>query len=350
MSRWSRYLSIACTLVFALAVLWWFLPGKLPAPVAPMHAYADALQQVRAGMPGAARLLYQQLARTDLSDAERAELYNELPNFPGVQAVKLAETDLGHGSLAVREAALQSMAGLLPDDRRTLLLGPVLENDNEQLRFAAARALMDLSADDLGLYFETQQQVLSDYADYLNAQKPTLAGQLLLADIYLNGGAPNKAVSAVQRALEIEPDNLQAVTRQVELLDKQGQPEAARKLLAEQLARHGQSAYLQHSLGLWLAQHDQAEYALLSLSHAVELEPNNATYRYDLAVALHRLQQMEAAQKQLEDVLQRDPANRRVRVLLIKYWQESGQLQNVQVLLAELEQQNPDDPLLQQSL
>jgi hypothetical protein len=31
-------------------------------------------------------------------------------------------------------------------------------------------------------------------------------------------------------------------------------------------------------------------------------------------------------------------------VLLIEYWKETGQLQNVQVLLAELERQNPDDP------
>jgi hypothetical protein len=49
-------------------------------------------------------------------------------------------------------------------------------------------------------------------------------------------------------------------------------------------------------------------------------------------------------------VLSQQPANRRARVLLIQYWKESGQLQNVQVLLAELEQQNPDDPALQQGL
>jgi len=37
-------------------------------------------------------------------------------------------------------------------------------------------------------------------------------------------------------------------------------------------------------------------------------------------------------------------------VLLISYWKENGQLQKVQVLQAELEQQNPDDPELQQGL
>jgi hypothetical protein len=36
-------------------------------------------------------------------------------------------------------------------------------------------------------------------------------------------------------------------------------------------------------------------------------------------------------------------------VLLINYWKESGQLQNVQILSAQLEQMNPD-PALQQGL
>jgi predicted Zn-dependent protease len=99
---------------------------------------------------------------------------------------------------------------------------------------------------------------------------------------------------------------------------------------------------------MWLLHHRQNEYALLALAKAVELEPENTAYRYDLAVALHDLQQLEPAQRQLEEILQRQPANRRARTLLIEYWKENGQLQKVQVLLAELEQLNPDDPALQE--
>ena len=82
----------------------------------------------------------------------------------------------------------------------------------------------------------------------------------------------------------------------------------------------------------------------------MELEPDNSEYRYRLAIALHDLDQLEAAQRQLEELLQRQPANRKARVLLIRYWKESGQIQNVQVLLAQMEQLNPDDPALQQGL
>lgn len=101
-----------------------------------------------------------------------------------------------------------------------------------------------------------------------------------------------------------------------------------------------ESAYLQHALGIWLLNHGQTEYALLGLAKAVELEPDNSDYRYKLAIALHDLDQLEAAQRQLEELLQRQPANRKARVLLIRYWKESGQIQNVQVLLAQMEQLN----------
>lgn len=103
-------------------------------------------------------------------------------------------------------------------------------------------------------------------------------------------------------------------------------------------------------MGLWLLHHGQREFALLGLSKAVELEPDNKDFRYDLATTLHAAEELEAAQKQLQEVVQRHPADRKARVLLINYWKESGQLQNVQILLAQLEQMNPDDPALQQGL
>jgi tetratricopeptide (TPR) repeat protein len=150
------------------------------------------------------------------------------------------------------------------------------------------------------------------------------------------------------QTLRLDPGNLPALVMQIDVLDRLGQSDAARQLLARQLKAQPDSAYLQHALGLWLLHHDQREFALLGLSKAVELEPDNKEYRYDLATTLHSAEELEAAQKQLQEIVQRHPADRKARVLLINYWKESGQLQNVQVLLAQLEQLNPDDPALQQ--
>lgn len=80
------------------------------------------------------------------------------------------------------------------------------------------------------------------------------------------------------------------------LLEAQGQHDASRAVLAKALALRPDSAFLQHELGLWLSRHAQQEYALLALARAVELEPDNNDYRYTLALTLHELEQVDAAQ------------------------------------------------------
>lgn len=352
MSNSRRYSIIGlCALLFVVLIAWYFTrstPVNVPATIA--HGYSKALKQARNGEPGAARVLYQQLGRPDLSPERRAALHAELPNYPSPQALKLADKDLASDAPRVREAAIHSIVGLVPSGQRTLLLGPALDDPEQSVRFAAANALLGLSPDTLGLYFGPLQQVLDEFVKYLKAQPETAENWIQRARLYIHSALLPEAQNALEQAMRLEPDNLQAVVAQIELLDKQGKSEESRQLLARQLAAHPESAYLQHALGMWLLHHGERPYALLGLSKAVELEPDNQDYRYDLATTLHAQHELEAAQRQLEEIIQRHPANRKARVLLVNYWTESGQLQNVQVLLAQLEQQNPDDPALQQGL
>ncbi|MFJ2380124.1 hypothetical protein BS643_02245 [Pseudomonas protegens] len=351
MSQPRRYLLISLLTVVVLALAWSFLRSSPPqVPEAIKHGYSAALEKARNGQPGAARVLYQQLGRPDLDDQQRIRLLAVLANYPSPQALKLADADLYHPSAEVRKAAIKSVLGLVPSGQRSLLLGPLLDDHEQSVRFAAVDALLGLSPDDQGLYFGPLQQVIDEYTQVLKTRGDNVEAQYQLARLYLHNADLIKAQQTLEQALRLAPDNLQAVVLQIEVLDKQGQSDAARQLLAKQLQAQQDSAYLQHALGLWLLNHGQGEFALLGLSRAVELEPNNAAYRYDLATTLHSEQELEAAQKQLEEIVQRQPYNRKARVLLISYWKESGQLQNVQVLLAQLEQQNPDDPALQQGL
>jgi cytochrome c-type biogenesis protein CcmH/NrfG len=348
--RWQVAIGLAVLLLiigFALLVRGWRAP-----PAAPVvnHTYAEALELAHGGKPGAARVLYQQFSRTDLSDIRRAGLLVELVNYPSAQALKILKADLLHPAPLVQQAAIETATHMLPDAQRGKLIGPLLDDPDQSVRFGAVRALLGLSPDDVGLYYAALQQAADQYELALIAQPPDGQRQLQLSRLYINNGAPDKAFAALDLALKLEPKNIQIGLAQVQLLDQQGQSERSRQLLAELLDKHPQSSALQHTLGQWLLHHQQDEYALLALTKAVELEPENTDYRYDLALALHDLNQLEAAQRQLEDILQRQPADRRARVLLIRYWQENGQLQKVQVLLAELEQLNPDDPALQQGL
>ncbi|WP_277961777.1 tetratricopeptide repeat protein [Pseudomonas sp. RIT-To-2] len=352
MPKLVRSLLLSALLIVALGVAWHLLrPAPTPASPELRHSYSKALDQAHNGKPGAARVLYQQLARTDLSPVRRISLLAELPNYPSPQALKLIKADLKEDqNLLVRHGAIDAVSHLVPDAQRSLLLGPLLDDDDEDIRFHVARALLGLSPDDLGLYFARLNAVLDDYVQALISAPDDADGQLELAKIYLYNDDYTQALATLAHAHELVPGDLETVAVQVRVLEKQGQNDASRQLLAEQLIAHPDSALLQHELGQWLIRHGQGEYALLALARASELEPDNSDYRYNLAVTLHQMDQVEAAQRQLDEILRRQPANRKARVLLIEYWKQTGQLQNVQVLLAELEQQNPDDPALQQGL
>ena len=351
MPQSRRYLIISLCALFAIGLAWFFLRSTAPeVPAAIKRGYTEALDQARAGQPGAARVLYQQLARPDLSPKRRIWLHAELPNYPSSVALKLATADLQHESPDVRVAAIDSISALVPNGQRSLLLGPLLEDSDQRVRYTAVNALLGLSPDDLGLYFGPLEQAIDAWEQDLKSQPESADNHYQLARLHLHNGQLQQAQQALENVLRLAPGNLPALVMQIEVLDKQGQSEAARLLLAKQLKAQPDSAYLQHALGLWLLHHGQSEFALLGLSQAVALEPDNKDYRYDLATTLHGELELEAAQKQLQEIVQRHPADRRARVLLINYWKESGQLQNVQILLAQLEQLNPDDPALQQGL
>ncbi|ATV17887.1 hypothetical protein CT122_14215 [Pseudomonas syringae pv. actinidiae] len=347
--RWQTGAAAAALLTLALAFWWWRMPVQT-TPVKLSHTYAQALEQAHDGKPGAARVLYQQLARTDLSDEQLITLLAELSDYPSPQALKLLDAGLGNASDQVRKAAIDASVKLVSNSQRSLLLGPLLDDPEQSVRFHATRALLGLSPDELGLYFAVLQQSAEAFQESLKSQPQDAQNQLQLARLYLQTGDLEPAVAALQRATSLDPGNIEAALAHIELLDRKGQAEQARSLFAGLLERNPGSSILQHALGMWLLNHGQAEFALLSLAKATELAPDNNDYRYDLAVALHSLNELEAAQKQLTQIVQNQPANRKARVLLIQYWKETGQLQNVQILLAELEQQNPDDPVLQQGL
>lgn len=351
MSKQRQFTLISLILLIVLGLGGYFWRDDSPAPAPALkHTYSKALAMAHNGQPGAARVLYQQLGRTDLSAIRRAGLYAELPNYPSPLALKLASRDLQHDDPLVRRAAIASIQAMLPDAQRSLVLGPLLDDEEQSVRFAVVDALLGLGPDDIGLYFGPLQHSLEQYQQALAQQTDDPAAQLHLAELYLHENNLQQAAAAVDRTLKLDPDNLQALAVQVQLLEHQGQTDASRQVLASALQQRPDSAFLQHELGRWLLRHGQEEYALLAFARALELEPDNNDYRYTLATSLHQLEQVEPAQKQLEALLSRDPANRKARVLLIEYWKETGQMQNVQVLLAQLEQLNPDDPLVQQGL
>ena len=120
MTQPRRYLALSLLSAIIAAGLWYAMrPAPTVATPSVSQRYSIALEMAQHGKPGAARVLYQQLARKDLTDTRRAGLHAELPNYPSPQALKLADADLHNDSPLVRQAAIASIVGLVPNAQRT---------------------------------------------------------------------------------------------------------------------------------------------------------------------------------------------------------------------------------------
>jgi tetratricopeptide (TPR) repeat protein len=180
----------------------------------------------------------------------------------------------------------------------------------QSVRFAVVDALLGLDPDAIGLYFGPLQQALEQYQQTLEQQPDDADAQIHLARLYMHEQAYDAAGAALGRALALAPKTWTPWRPRCACWNARAAT-TPREVLRKALALSPDSAFLQYQLGLWLTRHDQHEYALLALSRAVELEPDNSDYRYTLAVTPHQLEQVQAAQQQLQTLLSRQPANRR---------------------------------------
>jgi predicted CXXCH cytochrome family protein len=319
----------------------WYGEDKTDAP-----RYDESLWLIRNGRPGASRALYQQLEVRDLPAIRRATLLAELPAYPSERALKAAARDLTHPAPQVRLAAIRAVAALVPPEQRRNLLAPLLTDPVRGVRITAAYELLGLRATGLGNYENAWGKAIAEYEDVqLNLQERAEAN-LNLALLYQANGRGDAVESHLRTALQRDPEYLPALVALVQWLDGNFRWEEGRALLDRGLKEHPQSALLQHANGLMLVRKGDLPAALKAFAEAVRLEPQNSQYDYVYAVALHDSGQLETACHRLEKLLERDAANREARLALINYWREAGQIQKVQALLAELEQQNPDDPAL----
>ncbi|MFC5694314.1 cytochrome c3 family protein [Pseudomonas sp. GCM10022186] len=319
----------------------WYGEAKPATP-----RYDESLWLIRNGRPGASRALFQQLESQGLPAIRRATLLAELPRYPSERALKAAARDLAHPAPQVREAAIKAVAALVPPEQRRNLLAPLLEDPLRAVRIAAAYELLGMRATGLGNYEKSWVEAITEYEAVQLSLQERAEANLNLAALYQANGRAEAVEPHLRAALQRDPDFLPALVALVQWLDGNFRWEEGRALLEQGLKDHPQSALLQHANGLMLVRKGDLSAALKAFAEAVRLEPKNSQYDYVYAVALHDSGQLETACHRLEELLERDAANRDARLALISYWREAGQIQKVQALLAELEQQNPDDPVL----
>ncbi|UVE16051.1 tetratricopeptide repeat protein [Pseudomonas sp. LS44] len=309
--------------------------------------YDESLWLIRNGKPGASRALFQQLDSSDLPAIRRATLLAELPYYPSQRALDLARRELKHADSQVRLAAIEAVTSMTPPEHRSGPIGPLLNDPVRAVRLAAASALLGLPAEALQ-YQPSWDKVIGEYEQVQKSLADRAEANLNLAMLYQAQGRSALVEPALRDALLRDPNFLPALVTLIQWLDGNYRMNEAQQLMAEGLKKHPQSALLHHANGLALIRRGEKTAALKELAEAARLEPDNGQFNYVMAIALHDSGDAEGAIHQLEQLLERQPNNRQARMTLIGFWRDAGQMQKVQILQAELEQLNPDDPALRQ--
>jgi Tfp pilus assembly protein PilF len=116
-----------------------------------------------------------------------------------------------------------------------------------------------------------------------------------LARQFESGGLAANALKQYQRALDLEPDNVDVLISMARLLDRERQPASAIQYYRRAVLAAPERALVHNDLGLCYARCGQTDNALTAFREAVRLEPTRDLYRNNLATSLvHAGQPAEA--------------------------------------------------------
>jgi Flp pilus assembly protein TadD len=160
---------------------------------------------------------------------------------------------------------------------------------------AAAAPLVERSGQPLPL--EAAYRALREgrYEEAHRLYQTVIAAQPGLADAWLGLAAADEgrgdvagAIAAYRRALQLDPDNAEALAALAELTAA-GNPSAQASVLRAALARKPDAPSLHAALGRLLAAENRWSEARGAFEAAAALAPARAAYAFNLAVALDRL-------------------------------------------------------------
>jgi tetratricopeptide (TPR) repeat protein len=122
-----------------------------------------------------------------------------------------------------------------------------------------------------------------------------------------------------ERALKLDPNNERAVGLLAGIERSSGDISGATKLVQDTVQRLPASVELREVLAGLYFDADKQDQGQKQLEKLVELKPHETRYRYELAMALSRTHQLDAAQSVLQDAVKDAPDNDAAKLTLVDF-------------------------------
>jgi Flp pilus assembly protein TadD len=143
---------------------------------------------------------------------------------------------------------------------------------------------------------------------------------------------PEQAAGQYEKALEIEPKNIEALLAYAHLEDRTEKIEKAIELYQRAMTTHPKDPRAAHDLGLCYARHERYDDAIACLNKAIKLKPDRELYRNNIATVLVKMGRTDDAVSQISAVY--GEAVARYNVALMLHGQGNREAATAQIVKA----------------
>ena len=294
--------------------------------------HATVLGGARLGDPGVLPGLMSLANDSSKPAIIRATAVRETANYPSQELIGALQPFLESDSDLVRTAAVRSL-DWLPVAQRYAMIQPLIEDPVKSVRIEVARQLAGLPVEQLPPQYAAEiNRLNSEYVRSLQFNADLPESQMGLGNFYTATGDTIAAESAYRHSIRLSPAYVPAMLNLADLYRANGMDKQAEPLLKKAVVIAPDDPATQHTMGLLRVRQGKLADALPYLAMAAELAPLDARYNYVYAVALYENQQPAEAITVLENALEHQPGNRDLVTALASYYQQTGELDKLEVL------------------
>lgn len=269
------------------------------------------------------------------SDLRRATLLLLTGNMPSKLTVEIIQKQLSSDSELIRRAAVKA-SRVIPLQYRWILLKPLITDPSASVRYAIASQLAGYPQYVEGLDYKILSTLFREYEQQLLLSQDMPAGQASIAIYALANGNSERALSALNRALEIEPDFAPALLNLADLYQRMGDDVKTKEILERAIKAAPYSAAIQYSYGLYWVRQKKIVHSLPYLKAATKQEGRTSRYFYAYAVALENVGNINDAIVVLKQANDEWPNQYELLLTLIRYLEKTGRRSESQLYLSRL--------------
>lgn len=279
----------------------------------------------------------------------RATLLSLSGSIPSRLSAETISRQLSDDNPMVRRAAVEAST-FIPLQHRWGLLKPLIDDQIASVRFAVANQLAGYVAEVSGEDYVALSRLLREYENQLRLSQDMPAGQAAMAIYALNQGDTDGALSALNKALEIEPAYAPALLNLADLYRGLGNENKAKETLLQALKVAPDSGAVQHSFGLYWVRQGGIKKALNYLKAATETDDRSVRYAYVYGVALESTGDIDGAIDALKKANEQWPNQYDVLLSLVLYLEKADRASESLTYLSKLSAIAPNDPEVKRRL